>query len=62
MTVRCHLLGGMLVLCSVAAACAAAGPLRQTVSLDGEWDVAEGAMDAVPAGGGMKPGGEGLTR
>jgi hypothetical protein len=52
----------MLVLCSVAAACAASGPLRQTVSLDGEWDVAEGAMDAVPAGGGMKPGGEGLTR
>jgi hypothetical protein len=39
----------MLVLCSVAAACAAPGPLRQTVSLDGEWDVAEGAMDAVPA-------------
>ncbi|MGB2755550.1 MAG: hypothetical protein WBD75_06345 [Phycisphaerae bacterium] len=49
MTVRCRLLGGMLVLCSVATACAATGPLRQTVSLDGEWDVAEGAMDAVPA-------------
>jgi hypothetical protein len=26
MTVHCHLLGGMLVLCSVAIACAAAGP------------------------------------
>ncbi|HUU10154.1 MAG TPA: discoidin domain-containing protein [Phycisphaerae bacterium] len=49
MTVRSLLLGGMLALCSVAAACAATGPLRQTVSLDGEWDVAEGAMDAVPA-------------
>ena len=49
MSARCRFLGALLFGCSALAVCAGAEPPRQILSLDGEWKMAEGTMDAVPA-------------